>query len=191
MLAQEEAKRFNHSYVGTEHLLLGVIGEGDNVVVKTLKNQGFSPDDLKNELEERLEYGSVSGSSSNIPFTQQAKQVLSNAWDEARKLGHNYVNVEHLFLSIFHDPSNVAAKIMQENGIEREVFREELFSIIGDKVETEKKMVNSTPTPTLDLYGRDLTWLAKDGKLDPVVGVAVKLNELFRFYVGVQRITLC
>ncbi len=180
MLAQEEAKRFNHSYVGTEHLLLGIIGEGDNVVVKTLKNQGFSPEDLKNELEERLEYGSVAGSSSNIPFTQQAKQVLSNAWDEARKLGHNYVNVEHLFLSIFHDPSNVAAKIMQENGIERDLFREQLFTLLGDKIESDKKIVSSTPTPTLDLYGRDLTWLARENKLDPVIGRSREIERIIQ-----------
>ena len=96
MLAQEEAKRFQHTYVGTEHVLLGIIGEGDNIVIKTLDKLGFSVEQIKSELEERLDYGGAVADNINIPFTQQAKQVLSNAWDEARKLGHNYVNVEHL-----------------------------------------------------------------------------------------------
>ena len=101
MLAQEEAKRFHHSYVGTEHILLGIIGEGDNVVTKALESSGLPVEKVKTSIEERLEYGGVSSEYGNIPFTQQAKQVLTYAWDEARKLGHNYVNVEHLFLSIF------------------------------------------------------------------------------------------
>ncbi|NBV84194.1 hypothetical protein EBR57_08765, partial [bacterium] len=96
MLAQEEAKKFHHSYVGTEHILLGIIGEGDNVVIKVLSNLGFSAEQIRNAVEERLEFGGLSSDYGNIPFTQQAKQVLTYAWDEARKLGHNYVNVEHL-----------------------------------------------------------------------------------------------
>ena len=101
MLAQEEAKRFHHSYVGTEHILLGIIGEADNVVVKSLYEMGYTSDQITNATEERLEYGGITSDYGNIPFTQQAKQVLTYAWDEARKLGHNYVNVEHLFLSVF------------------------------------------------------------------------------------------
>ncbi|RAP32823.1 ATP-dependent Clp protease ATP-binding subunit ClpC [Candidatus Marinamargulisbacteria bacterium SCGC AG-439-L15] len=178
MLAQEDAKRFHHSYVGTEHLLLGIIGEGDNIVVKMLQEQGFSPEEIRIEIEDRLEYGGVSSSSSNIPFTQQAKQVLSHAWDEARKLGHNYVNVEHLFLSIFNDPNNVASKVLEEKGVSGELFREQLFSKLGDQVEVSQKTSTGTPTPTLDLYGRDLTWMAKDNKLDPVIGRSREIERI-------------
>ena len=104
MVAQEEAKRFNHSYVGTEHILLGIISDKENIVVKALLSLDVPTEEIRKLIEERLELNSSGDNNPNIPFTQQAKQILSNAWDEARKLGHNYVNVEHLFLSIFRDP---------------------------------------------------------------------------------------
>ncbi len=170
MLAQEEAKKFHHSYVGTEHILLGIIGEGDNVVIKTLQELGFSPDQVKSAVEDRLEYGGLTSDYGNIPFTQQAKQVLTYAWDEARKLGHNYVNVEHLFLSIFRDPTNIAARVLTEMGVNVGKFKESLFSQLGNKVSSAAPAQQSAPTPTLDLYGRDLTFLAREKKLDPVIG---------------------
>lgn len=170
MLAQEEAKKFHHSYVGTEHILLGIIGEGDNIVIKTLQELGFSPDQVKSAVEDRLEYGGLTSDYGNIPFTQQAKQVLTYAWDEARKLGHNYVNVEHLFLSIFRDPTNIAARVLTEMGVNVGKFKESLFSQLGNKVASTTPTQQTAPTPTLDLYGRDLTFLAREKKLDPVVG---------------------
>ncbi len=184
MLAQEEAKRFHHSYVGTEHLLLGIVGEGDNMVVKTLHEMGILIDQLKAAVEERLEYGGMSAEGGNVPFTQQAKQVLTNAWDEARKLGHNYVNVEHLFLSIFRDPSSVAARVLSELGVTPTGFKETLFKNLGGKVAASgpgpSKSNPSAPTPTLDLFGRDLTWLAQEGKLDPVVGREKEIERIIQ-----------
>jgi len=180
MLAQEEAKRFHHSYVGTEHILLGVIGEGDNIVIKALKDLGFSIEQVKSAIEDHLEYGGISSEYGNIPFTQQAKQVLTHAWDEARKLGHNYVNVEHLFLSVFRDPSNIAARVLSELGITINNFKEALFSQLGNKVNSQTKTYSDIPTPTLDLYGRDLTFLAKDGKLDPVVGREKEIERIIQ-----------
>lgn len=180
MLAQEEAKRFHHNYVGTEHILLGIIGEGDNVVIKTIGEMGHASDQIKETLEERLEYGGITSDNANIPFTQQAKQVLSNAWDEARKLGHNYVNVEHLFLSIFRDPTNVAARVLAEKGISSTKFKESLFSQLGNKVDGTQKPVSAVPTPTLDLFGRDLTWLARDKKLDPVIGREKEIERIIQ-----------
>jgi len=181
MLAQEEAKRFHHSYVGTEHILLGIIGEGDNVVVKTLQELSFSVEQLKVAVEERLEYGGLSSEFGNIPFTQQAKLVLTNAWDEARKLGHNYVNVEHLFLSIFRDPSSIATRVLTEMGINLTVFKDELFKNLGNKVTAPvQKTQSAIPTPTLDLFGRDLTWLAQEGSLDPVVGREKEIERIIQ-----------
>lgn len=180
MLAQEEAKRFHHSYVGTEHIILGIIGEGDNVVVKALHEMGFSPDQVKSAVEERLEYGGLSSEYGNIPFTQQAKQVLTYAWDEARKLGHNYVNVEHLFLSIFRDPTNIAARVLSELGINLSTFKDVLFKLLGNKVNTPQNQQNAVPTPTLDLFGRDLTWLAKEHRLDPVVGRQKEIDRIIQ-----------
>jgi len=182
MMAQEEAKRFHHTYVGTEHLLLGIIGEGDNTVVKVLGDLQLSPDQIKNAIEERLEYGGVPSDASNIPFTQQAKQVLTNAWDEARKLGHNYVNVEHLFLSIFRDPSNIAARVLGELGITATLFKDELLKSLGNKPQTtvSQRSQNSAPTPTLDLFGRDLTFLAQEGQLDPVIGREKEIERIIQ-----------
>ncbi len=180
MLAQEEAKKFHHSYVGTEHILLGIIGEGDNIVIKSLQEMGFTPEQIKLAIEERLEYGGLTSDYGNIPFTQQAKQVLTYAWDEARKLGHNYVNVEHLFLSIFREPTNIAARVLNELGINVNRFKETLFSILGNKVGAAPKIQNAIPTPTLDLYGRDLTWLAREGKLDPVVGREKEIERIIQ-----------
>ncbi len=180
MLAQEEAKRFHHSYVGTEHLLLGIISESDNIVVKTLAELGVTTDQLKAAIEERLEYGGLATEVGNIPFTQQAKQVLTNAWDEARKLGHNYVNVEHLFLSIFRDPSSIASRVLTELGISSINFKDDLFKVLGNKSTSSPKPQSSIPTPTLDLFGRDLTWLAQEGKLDPVIGRSKEIERIIQ-----------
>jgi len=179
MLAQEEAKRFHHSYVGTEHILLGIIGEGDNVVIKSLQGLGYSSEQIRNSVEERLEYGGLSSDYGNIPFTQQAKQILTYAWDEARKLGHNYVNVEHLFLSIFRDPTSIAARVLAEMGINVTVFKDTLFKQLGEKTTAPtQKLKTSIPTPTLDLFGRDLTWLARENKLDPVIGRQKEIERI-------------
>jgi ATP-dependent Clp protease ATP-binding subunit ClpC len=180
MLAQEEAKRFHHNYVGTEHILLGILVEGSNVVVKTVTDLGHSTDKIKESIEERLEYGGLMSEYGNIPFTQQAKQVLTYAWDEARKLGHNYVNVEHLFLSVFRDPTSIAARVLAEQGINVTAFKDKLFTQLGDKLATTKKKKHSIPTPTLDLYGRDLTWLAQEGSLDPVVGRVKEIDRIIQ-----------
>lgn len=180
MLAQEEAKKFHHSYVGTEHILLGIIGEGDNVVLKTLQEMNFSPEQIKITVEERLEYGGLSSDYGNIPFTQQAKQVLTYAWDEARKLGHNYVNVEHLFLALFRDPTNIAARVLNELGVNLTKFKESLFNLLGNRVAMAPKVHQDVPTPTLDLFGRDLTWLAREGKLDPVIGREKEIERIIQ-----------
>ena len=180
MLAQEEAKRFHHSYVGTEHILLGIIGEADNVVVKSLQEMGFAADQISNAIEDKLEYGGITSEFGNIPFTQQAKQILTYAWDEARKLGHNYVNVEHLFLSIFRDPTSIAARVLAELGVEVSSFKNILFKSLGERVASAQNVTKSAPTPTLDLFGRDLTWLARENKLDPVVGREKEIERIIQ-----------
>jgi ATP-dependent Clp protease ATP-binding subunit ClpC len=180
MLAQEEAKRFHHSYVGTEHILLGIIGDNDNLVVKALDEMGQSIEAIKEAIEERLEYGGLNAEYGNIPFTQQAKQVLTHAWSDARKLGHNYVNVEHLFLSIFRDPTSIASRVLNEAGVTVTTFSDVLYKKLGDKVAATGKAQPTIPTPTLDLFGRDLTWLAKEDKLDPVVGRRKEIERIIQ-----------
>jgi len=180
MLAQEEAKKFQHAYVGTEHILLGILGEGDNVVVKVLSEMGFSSDQIRLAIEERLDSGGSHSDFGNIPFTQQAKQVLTYAWDEARKLGHNYVNVEHLFLSVFRDPSNIASRVLTDLGCNPTVFKDELLKLLGSRVASAGKSNPTVATPTLDLYGRDLTSLAAEGVLDPVVGRTKEIDRIIQ-----------
>lgn len=180
MMAQEEAKRFNHNYVGTEHVLLGILSDSNNIVCKALTNLSVECSTIKKRIEEKMNIGNNDEIVPNIPFTQQAKQVLSNAWDEARKLGHNYVNVEHLFLSIFRDPTNIAAKVLTENGLKSATFKEALFMVLGKKVESSTSTDISVPTPTLDLFGRDLTALAKEKTLDPVIGRDRELGRIIQ-----------
>jgi ATP-dependent Clp protease ATP-binding subunit ClpC len=180
MVAQEEAKRFSHSYVGTEHILLGIIADDENIVVKALSSMTISVEEIRKSVEDRMDLNTSNSTALNIPFTQQAKQILSNAWDEARKLGHNYVNVEHLFLSIFRDPTNIAAKVLQDMGVKSAKFKEALFLALGKRVESSKTTATLVPTPTLDLFGRDLTALAKDSKLDPVIGREKELERVIQ-----------
>ncbi len=180
MIAQEEAKRFRHGYVGTEHILLGILSIPENAAIKALKEMGYSEQQLRNLIEEKMEYGHTGADLGNIPFTQQAKQILNYAWEEARQLGHNYVNVEHLFLALFRDHSGIAAKVFNELGISLIKTKEILFKLLGEKVAPQPKTSASpsVPTPTLDVYGRDLTWLASENKLDPVVGRVKEIERI-------------
>ena len=180
MLAQEEAKKFNHNYVGTEHILLGILSEGDNTVTKTLKEMGFNAATIKLAIEDKLEFSGSSLEQSNIPFTQQAKQMLTSAWDESRRLGHNYVNIEHLFLSIFRDPNSIASKLLEELGITADAFRKTLFNDLESDGDASETRQITHPTPTLDLFGRDLTALAKGDKLDPIIGRDNEVNRMIQ-----------
>tara|TARA_Y100000389_G_scaffold38406_1_gene32764 strand:- start:14506 stop:16923 length:2418 start_codon:yes stop_codon:yes gene_type:complete len=180
MLAQEEAKKFNHNYVGTEHILLGILSEGDNTVTKTLKEMGFNAATIKLAIEDKLEFSGSSIEQSNIPFTQQAKQMLTSAWDESRRLGHNYVNIEHLFLSIFRDPNSIASKLLEELGITADAFRKTLFNDLESDGDASETRQITHPTPTLDLFGRDLTALAKGDKLDPIIGRDNEVNRMIQ-----------
>lgn len=180
MLAQEEAKKFNHNYVGTEHILLGILSEGDNNVTKTLKEMGFNASNIKLAIEDKLEFSGSTIEQTNIPFTQQAKQMLTAAWDESRRLGHNYVNIEHLFLSIFRDPNSIASKLLEELGITADNFRKTLFNEMTNEHESQESRQVAHPTPTLDLFGRDLTALAKNNKLDPIIGRDNEVNRMIQ-----------
>lgn len=180
MLAQEEAKKFNHNYVGTEHILLGILSEGDNNVTKTLKEMGFNAANIKLAIEDKLEFSGSTIEQTNIPFTQQAKQMLTAAWDESRRLGHNYVNIEHLFLSIFRDPNSIASKLLEELGITADNFRKTLFNEMTNEHESQESRQVAHPTPTLDLFGRDLTALAKNNKLDPIIGRDNEVNRMIQ-----------
>jgi len=169
LLAREEAKRLDHDYLGTEHLLLGLIREGEGVAALALQNLGIDLEQVRQEVEKAVGRGGGSLFLGQIPFTPRAKKVLELAVTEARNLGHNYIGTEHLLLGLIREGEGVAAQILTNLGADLERVREEVIALLGEKSSLETAP-QPTNTPTLDRYGRDLTELARNGELDPVIG---------------------
>ncbi|MBU0579586.1 MAG: ATP-dependent Clp protease ATP-binding subunit [Candidatus Margulisbacteria bacterium] len=181
MHAQDEAKRMGNDFVGTEHILLGIFSvRKDNVVFSVLDELGISPEEIRKAIEETVEYSKKSIRLENIPFTSQVKHVLSLAWDEARQLGHSYVNVEHLFLALLREHEGVAAKILSNLKINVSKARDILLKSLGKKVASSKDVYASENTPLLNEFGRDLTWLATEDKLDPVIGREKEIERIIQ-----------
>lgn len=180
LLAKEEAKRFNHDYIGTEHLLLGLIREGEGVAAAVLASLGLSSDQIRFEVEKLVKPGPATIVSGDIPFTPKAKKVIELAMEEARQLGHNYIGTEHLLLGLVKEGEGVASQVLMNLGLDMDKVRNEVMGLLGSSIPgygspTQKGKKNKTPA--LDSFGRDLTKLAKDGKLDPVIG---RKNEVER-----------
>src|SRR5512136_2162391 len=171
-LAREEAARLQHDYIGTEHLLLGVIREGEGIAATVLNNLGLDLDRIRQEVENMVAPSGGTMTIGEIPFTPRAKRVLELSVDEARQLGHNYVGTEHLLLGLIREGEGVAARVLIELGIDRKKVREETLKLLGGSApgaqqgEKEEK----SETPALNQFSRDLTVLAREGKLDPVIG---------------------
>jgi len=174
LLAKEEAKRFNHDYIGTEHILLGLIREGEGVAAAVLQNLGLSSDQIRLEVEKLVQLGPSTIVSGDIPFTPKAKKVIELAMDEARNLGHNYIGTEHLLLGLIREGEGIAAQVLVNLGLDLGKVRQEVMELLGSSSTPGYTSVSPTPsktkTPALDAFGRDLTQLAKDNKLDPVIG---------------------
>ncbi|MFC1511017.1 ATP-dependent Clp protease ATP-binding subunit [Candidatus Margulisiibacteriota bacterium] len=171
MAAQEEAKRLGTPFVGAEHLLLGMLREGEPIVLKTLEFFRVAPEDLKGRIEEGVEQlPPTKGAGPEIPFNAQVKKVIELAWDEARGLGHSYVGVEHLFLGIVRESSGLLGEILRELGITASSAKSRIITVLGEVATYQKKMPRPSKTPVLDTFSRDLTALARTKKLDPVVG---------------------
>jgi len=168
ILAQEEAKRLNHSAVGTEHILLGIIREGEGVASKGLKSLNINPERVRAEIETAIGRGEGTPYE-EMAFTPRAKRVLELALDEARRLGHNYIGTEHLLLGLIREGEGVAARVLGPMGADLERVRSQVVYLLGVE-ETPSHTKQSTKTPTLDEFGRDLTKLARGNKLDPVIG---------------------
>lgn len=175
-LAMEEAHRLGHNYLGTEHLLLGIIKEGNNLAIQALEKLGISLSALKTRVEEmittthRVESFYVGA---QIALTPRAKRVLELAYTEAKELGHPYVGTEHLLLALLREGEGVAARALEEEGIDLPRAR----AVVNSLIAPEKQQKGKTNTPTLDQFSRDLTQLAREGKLDPVIG---RENEIKR-----------
>ncbi|MCJ2543230.1 ATP-dependent Clp protease ATP-binding subunit [Thermostichus vulcanus] len=178
MLAQEEARRLGHNFVGTEQILLGLIGEGTGVAAKVLKSMGVNLKDARIEVEKIIGRGS-GFVAVEIPFTPRAKRVLELSLEEARQLGHNYIGTEHLLLGLIREGEGVAARVLENLGVDLSKVRTQVIRMLGETAEvtTGGGSQGRTKTPTLDEFGSNLTQLAQEGKLDPVVG---RMREIER-----------
>lgn len=175
-LAMEEAHRLGHNYLGTEHLLLGIIKEGNNIAVQALEKMGVSLTALRTRVEEMITTSHRVESfymGAQIALTPRAKRVLELAYTEAKELGHPYVGTEHLLLALLREGEGVAARALEEEGVDLPRARATVNSLLTP----EKQQKGRTNTPTLDQFSRDLTQLAREGKLDPVIG---RENEIKR-----------
>src|ERR1051325_11139448 len=186
LIAQEEAKRLNHDYVGTEHILLGLIALGEGVAAQVLANLGVDLRRVRAEIEKIVGTGDNVMLLGEIPFTPRAKKVLELAVEEAQNMGHNYVGTEHLLLGLIREEEGVAARVLENLGIRLDVVREEVISLLGEGQPHSSQQQQSssssskpkTKTPTLDEFGRDLTVLAKEKKIDPVIGRHDEIERL-------------
>ncbi len=171
MLAQEEARRLGHNFVGTEQILLGLIGEGTGVAAKVLKSMGVNLKDARVEVEKIIGRGS-GFVAVEIPFTPRAKRVLELSLEEARQLGHNYIGTEHLLLGLIREGEGVAARVLENLGVDLTKVRTQVIRMLGETAEVGAATASGgrTKTPTLDEFGVNLTQMAIDSKLDPVVG---------------------
>ena len=188
MLAQEEARRLGHNFVGTEQVLLGLIGEGTGVAAKTLKSMGVTLKDARAEVEKIIGRGS-GFVAVEIPFTPRAKRVLELSWDEARQLGHNYIGTEHLLLGLIREGEGVAARVLENLGVDLNKIRSNVVKMLGEsKPQTVSSGASSsssssggkTKTPSLDEFGRDLTLAAQELRLDPVVGREKEIERVIQ-----------
>jgi ATP-dependent Clp protease ATP-binding subunit ClpC len=184
MLAQEEARRLGHNFVGTEQILLGLIGEGTGIAAKTLKSMGVNLKDARVEVEKIIGRGS-GFVAVEIPFTPRAKRVLELSWDEARQLGHNYIGTEHLLLGLIREGEGVAARVLENLGVDLTKVRSHVIRLLGESgtATTGGSTTTGTgrsKTPTLDEFGVNLTQSAQEQRLDPVVGREKEIERVIQ-----------
>ena len=194
MLAQEEARHLGHNFVGTEQILLGLIGEGTGVAAKTLKAMGITLKDARAEVEKIIGRGS-GFVAVEIPFTPKAKRVLELSWDEARQLGHSYIGTEHLLLGLIREGEGVAARVIENLGVDLNKVRSNVVKMLGETKSTSSSsgsFSSNTPaaaatvsggknkTPSLDEFGIDLTLAAQELRLDPVVGREKEIERVIQ-----------
>jgi ATP-dependent Clp protease ATP-binding subunit ClpC len=180
MLAQEEARRLGHNFVGTEQILLGLIGEGTGVAAKVLKSMGVNLKDARIEVEKIIGRGS-GFVAVEIPFTPRAKRVLELSLEEARQLGHNYIGTEHLLLGLIREGEGVAARVLENLGVDLSKVRTQVIRMLGETAEVSTGgSQGRTKTPTLDEFGANLTQMAAEGKLDPVVGRQKEIERVIQ-----------
>ena len=189
ILAKEEARRFNHDYIGTEHILLGLIREGEGVAAAVLQKMGLSLENIRLEIEKLVQPGPATQIIGDIPFTPRAKKALELAAEEARSLGHNYIGTEHILLGLIREGEGVASQVLLNSGLDLNGVRNEVMELLGSALPGFSQgggQPQKSKTPALDAFGRDLTTLAREGKLDPVIN---RRNEIDRVIQVLSRRT--
>ena len=191
-LANQEAQRFNHEYIGTEHILLGLVKEGSGVGANVLKNMDVDLRKVRLEVEKLVKSGPDMVTMGKLPQTPRAKKVIEYAIEEARNLNHNYVGTEHLLLGLLREHEGVAAQVLMNLGLKLEEVREEVLTLLGAGVDSDEVTAgkggeegptgksSKSKTPALDSFGRDLTELASEGALDPVIGRSNEIERLIQ-----------
>jgi len=178
-LAQEEASRLNHPGVGTEHILLGLIREGEGIAAKALQMLGVQADKVQQEIERMVGRGQTPVTA--MTYTPRAKKVIELSIDEARKLGHSYVGTEHLLLGLIREGEGVAARVLANMNVNLNKARQQVLQLLGgDAMDIAGDKDASVGTPTLDSLARDLTQMARDGKLDPVIGREKEIERVIQ-----------
>ena len=184
-LARQEAQRFNHEYIGTEHILLGLVQEGSGIAARVLKNLDVDLRKIRTEVEKLIPHGPPTVQMGQLPFTPRAKRVLELAQEEANNLGHDYIGTEHLLLGLLRENEGVAAQVLMNLGLKLEDVREEVLEVLGadvpaDNEEAKTASRTKSKTPALDAFGRDLTELASEHKLDPVIGRRAEMERVIQ-----------
>ena len=169
-LAREESARLGHNYIGTEHLLLGIIKDGKGKAVAVLTNLGLSLETVKKSVEDYVTTSGGTMTIGEVPYTPRAKQILEVAANEAKEMKTQFIDVEHLLLALLKDKEGVAAQILAAFGVDYKTALEETLAVLEGKTTGRKEKGKKSKTPFLDHFGRDLTELAREGKLDPVIG---------------------
>lgn len=179
-LAQEEAVRLGHNNIGTEHILLGLIREGEGIAAKALVALGLSLEKIQDEVESLIGRGQEQPS--NIAYTPRAKKVIELSMDEARKLGHTYVGTEHILLGLIREGEGVAARVLNNLGVSLNKARQQVLQLLGssEAVSSSHSAPTNVNTPTLDGLARDLTAYAKEGNLDPVIGRGKEIERVIQ-----------
>ncbi|MCP2293130.1 ATP-dependent Clp protease ATP-binding subunit [Nocardia amikacinitolerans] len=186
VLAQEEARMLNHNYIGTEHILLGLIHEGEGVAAKSLESLGISLEGVRSQVEEIIGQGQQAPSG-HIPFTPRAKKVLELSLREALQLGHNYIGTEHILLGLIREGEGVAAQVLVKLGADLNRVRQQVIQLLSgyqgkEPVESGARGETGTPSTSLvlDQFGRNLTQAALEGKLDPVIGRSKEIERVMQ-----------
>ncbi|MFF5071305.1 Clp protease N-terminal domain-containing protein, partial [Micromonospora olivasterospora] len=186
VLAQEEARMLNHNYIGTEHILLGLIHEGEGVAAKALESLGISLEGVRQQVEEIIGQGQQAPSG-HIPFTPRAKKVLELSLREALQLGHNYIGTEHILLGLIREGEGVAAQVLVKLGADLNRVRQQVIQLLSGYQGKEPAAAGTatgeaapSTSLVLDQFGRNLTQAAREGKLDPVIGREKEIERVMQ-----------